>query len=364
MKIGIDISSIIYGTGVSVYTKKLIENLLKIDQKNEYLLYGGSMRRMVELKREINGFRSIAYENKMSGRLYPISPTLADIIFNRLHFVKIETLIGKIEVFHSSDWTQPPSSSFKVTTIHDLTPLKYPKISDPKIVFTHKIRFKRVKDEVDRIIVPSKVTANDLKDFGIAEDRIRIIPEAPSERFKKTDKNEIEKMKRKFRISGDYILAVGVSPRKNIRRIIKAHEIISAELGVKLVIVGYPYIGTKQKRGVLYLGHVDQDDMSSLFSGAKAFVYPSLYEGFGIPILEAFSTKTPVVTSNIGSMAEVAGNGAVLVDPYNSEAIAEGIIKATKDKETLLKLGSKIASKYSWKKNAELTLQVYDEFNN
>ncbi|KKQ96568.1 MAG: hypothetical protein UT23_C0029G0007, partial [Candidatus Woesebacteria bacterium GW2011_GWA1_39_12] len=107
MKIAIDISQSIYGTGVSWYTRSLVENLLTLDDQNEYLLFGGSLRRLGELRKFAKG------------KYYPIPPSLADFIWNRLHVLPIENLIGEVDVFHSSDWTQPPSKAFKVTTVHD-----------------------------------------------------------------------------------------------------------------------------------------------------------------------------------------------------------------------------------------------------
>lgn len=109
MRICIDVSQIVYGTGVSVYTRNLIQNLLKIDQKNEYVFFAGTLRRKADVLRFVP-----------DAKVFPIPPTLADIIWNRTHVLPIEKLVGKIDVFHSSDWTQPPSNAFKVTTVHDL----------------------------------------------------------------------------------------------------------------------------------------------------------------------------------------------------------------------------------------------------
>src|SRR5258708_24635793 len=105
MKIGIDISQIIYGTGVSVYTQELVSHLLKIDRDNQYILFGGSLRRRKDLKRYTNN-------------VLPLSPTLADLIWNRLHVFNIEKFIGKIDVLHSSDWTEPPTKDRKSTRLN------------------------------------------------------------------------------------------------------------------------------------------------------------------------------------------------------------------------------------------------------
>src|SRR4030042_1899513 len=297
MKIAIDVSQIIYGTGVSVYTRNLVENLLKLDKESEYILFGGSLRRRSELLSILDDFNG----EKLKREVFPIPQTLADYIWNKAHIFPVEKLTGRIDVFHSSDWTQPPSMAFKV------------------------------------------------------------IPEAVDPRCKPAKKRDIERTKRKYRISGKYLLSVGVNARKNTGRIIKAYEKIKGETNMKLIIVGKPFIYLNEPRGVRFLGHVTPDTLPSLYSGADALVYPSLYEGFGLPILEAYVCKLPVVTSNFGSMAEVAGKAAVFVDPYDTYSIAEGVLKAISGKEGFIKKGLAHVKNFSWQKTAKMTLRVYME---
>lgn len=356
MKIAIDISSVIYETGVSVYTKNLVENLLSVDKENEYVLFGGSLRRSGEIKNWLSSL-----QGSFSGKVFLIPPVLANIAWNKLHLFPIEKLLGSIDVFHSSDWAQPPSAAFKITTIHDLVPIKYPKLSSSKIVSVHKSRFRWVKKEVDRVIVPSETTKTDLIKLGVEKRKIVVISEAPDPIFARSKKAAVDELKKRFRIPGKYLLAIGVAPRKNLERIIEAYEKVK-QGGLKLVIVGQSEMQTHQKRGVIMTGHVAKEDMPVLYSGAEALVYPSLYEGFGLPILEAFVCRLPVVTSNFGSMAEVAGKAAVLVDPYSATAIADGIVKAIRDKSKLIKKGMVRVKKYLWKKAAEMTLDVYKEY--
>lgn len=355
MKIGIDISQVIYETGVSWYTRHLVENLLKIDQENEYLLFGGSLRRLSDLERFTKSLKG-----NFKKKFYPFPPTLADFVWNRLHVLAIERLIGKIDVFHSSDWSQPPSKAFKVTTIHDLAPLKFPELSHPQVAATHKRRLELVRRKADRIIVPSEATKRDLAAIGFKRDRISVIPEAPSLVFKKQKKSLINKLKKKYRIYTDYLLAVGVGSRKNTERIIEAFEKVHTR-DLKLIIIGRKTSDFDQKRGVRFTGHVPYEELPVFYSGAKALLYPSLYEGFGLPILEAMACGTPVVTSNISSMPEVAGRAAVLVDPYKVDSIFEGIEEALKSKEGLVKRGAVHVKQFSWEKTARETLKVYNE---
>lgn len=355
MKIAIDASQIIYGTGVSVYTKKLVENLLKIDKSNEYTLFGGSLRRFDELKKYLGSF-----SGKHESKVFPYPPLLADLVWNKLHILPVEKLIGKSDVFHSSDWTQPPSSAFKVTTVHDLIPLKFARYIHPKIVGVHKDRLNWVKKEVDRIIVPSTSAKEDLVEFGVDANKIRVIFE--SNNVTKASRESVEVIKRKYKISGDYILTIGSSFYKNSENVVKAFDLSSTGQDIKLVIIGRQ-TNTKisERRNIRVTGFVNDSDYAALCTGAKAFVFPSLYEGFGIAILDAFACGTPVVTSDVSSMPEVAGDAAILVDPYNIDSIAEGIGRALRGPKGLIEKGFERVKQFSWEETARQTLAVYNE---
>ena len=173
MRIGIDISQIIYeGTGVGKYTRQLIENLLKVDKKNQYVLFFSSLRRRLD-SLFINEFTS----SRVKIRQFKIPPTLLDLLWNRLHILPIDWLIGEVDVFFSSDWTQPPTiKAKKVTTIHDLSVLKFPKEHHSRITAVQKRRLKWVKKECDLIICDSLTTKKDAMGIlGIGEDRLRVI---------------------------------------------------------------------------------------------------------------------------------------------------------------------------------------------
>ena len=356
MKIGIDISQIVYGTGVSTYTENLVRALLLEDRKNEYLLFAGSLRR----KGELDSFFS-SLEGKFESKTLFIPPTLADILWNRLHVLPIERLVGKLDVFHSSDWAQPPSKAFKVTTIHDLVPIRFPQYSHKRIVSAHKARLKWIKEEVNRVIVPSQASKVDLASYGVSKEKIRVISEAPGPIFKPAATSEVAKLKRKYKIPQGFLLVVGLGPRKNTQRIIEAFERARAGLNLKLVIVGRTQERYKLQRGVIFVGHVPAKDLPVFYSGAKALIYPSIYEGFGLPILEAFACKTPVVTSNISSLPEIAGGAAILVDPYEIDSIADGIKIALRRRKGLIAKGLRQVKQFSWQKAAKETLRVYDE---
>ncbi len=355
MKIAIDVSQVVYSTGVSSYTKNLLENLLEIDKQNEYLLFGGSLRRLGDLKK---------FYSKLSGnltyQLLPIPPTLSDILGNKLHYPKIELLIGKMDVYHSSDWVQYPSGAFCVTTVHDLAPILYPELTSKKIVSVHSRRLTWVKKEVDRIIVPTKSIKADLEKNGFGGGKIRVIYEGVDPIYKPTSQAATNDIKKKYQITGDYLLSVGVNKRKNTGSIIKAFKSLKKK-SLKLVIVGHKYSDAIEGEGVIYTGHVPDYGMPSLYSGASALVFPSFYEGFGLPILEAFACHCPVVTSNVSGMNEVAGNAAILVNPKSVDAITKGILAALDNKESLVEKGLKRVKGFSWERAAKETLEVYKE---
>ena len=356
MKIGIDISQIVYDTGVSAYTKALVKALLAIDQENQYTLFGGSARLLPVLNDYVNSL-----QGNPEKKVFPIPPTLADWLFNILRFPPIETLIGQVDVFHSSDWTQPKTSAAKVTTVHDLAPLRFPRETHPRIVAVHKRRLDLVKKEVDLVIVPSDATRDDLVDFGVGAEKIRVIPEAPTIIKQKATPEEIEAVKKKYKIDDQYLITVGVGKRKNTKRLIKAFENARVGRNLKLVLLGRNDLGYPEERGLRFTGHVTKEEYSALVSGAEALVYPSLFEGFGLPILEGFAAGVPVVTSNVSSLPQVAGEGAVMVNPYEVDSITEGIKEALKNPKKLIQRGSKRLQDFSWEETARKTLAVYNE---
>lgn len=355
MRVAIDLTQIIYGTGVSHYRENLVKNLLKLDTQNKYILYGGSLRRKKELEEKM---RSLGSNSEI--KVFPFPPRLANLVWNKLHIFPIEKLIGKVDLVHTSDWAEPPTKINKITTIHDITPIKFPRLTPKIILQTHKERLKWVLKESKIIIVPSICTKNDLVELGFDEERIKVIPEAPN--FEKSSEKQVKIVKKKYGIHENYIIAIGTNPRKNLKRIIEAYYLSNAGRNLKLIVVGdKANLKLDIKRGVRFIGYVSDSDLGALLTGSKALIFASLYEGLGVPILDAFNCEVPVVTSNIGSMLEVSGDAAVLVDPYNVNSIAGGIEEALNKPKTLIDKGLKRVKDFSWEKNARETLKVYKE---
>ena len=178
MKIGIDVSQIVHeGTGVAQYTQNLVESLLKIDKKNEYILFGGSLRK----KKVLSGYLAQFENNKnVTVKTFYLPPLFLEFLWNKLHILPVEKLIGKIDVFYSSDWLQPPTKAKKVTILHDLIVYKYPESFQQKgghnIVVNQKRRLGWVKRECDMIICDSEATKKDAMEIlGIVEKRLKVI---------------------------------------------------------------------------------------------------------------------------------------------------------------------------------------------
>lgn len=358
MKIAIDLSQIIYGTGVSHYRENLVKNLLKIDTSNEYLLFGGSLRQIQNLKFKIQNL--IQNSKLVKSKFFPIPPRLADVIWNKLHILPIEKLIGKVDVIHTSDWAEPPSNLSKVTTIHDLIALKFTKLTPKIITETHAQRLKWVGKESKRIIVPSNQTKADLVQLGFDVQKICVIYE--SNNFSKVGSDKVKLVKAKYSLHEDYLITIGTNPRKNIKRMVEAYHLSKFGKNLKFVVVGESKdLNLGQERGVRVVGRIPDSDLEALITGSKALLFASIYEGFGAPILDGFNCEVPVVTSSVGSMKEVAGDGAILVDSYDVNSIAEGIEEALSKPKTYITKGLKRAKAFSWQKCAKETLEVYKE---
>lgn len=357
MNIGIDISQIVYETGVSVYTENLVSALIKYTN-DSYVLYGGSLRRQAYLRE----FGERVKGHSVRSVISPLSPSLAHKLFNAPYSPYIDWFIGKLDVWHSSDWTQPRTKAYSVTTIHDLAPLLHPDLTPKAVTTVHQTRLHFVQKRADAIIVPTHAVAKDLAANGFEESKIRVIPEATDPIYTPQSLEAVTRVREKYGIAEPYFLGIGVGKRKNTARIVKAFEEFSKKHnGYTMVFTGRASATRAREKDVKYLGHVEKGDLPALYTGAEAIVYPSLYEGFGLPILEGFACQAPVITSALGSMEEVSKGAALLVDPYHASSIANGMKDIIKNRSTYIKKGNAVAKTYSWQATAQLTHDVYLE---
>lgn len=359
MKIAIDISQAIYGTGVSVYTKNLAASLIKLFPDDEFVLFGGSLRRKQELI-------SLAKKLKGTPKIYPFPPTFMDLIWNSLHILPVEKLIGPVDIIHTSDWTEPPSRLPKITTVHDLIPFKFPQTTTESIRNTHKKRLAWVMRESDKIIAVSQSTKEDLISvLKIPADKIVVIPEGVEERYSPQSIDIQEIIKNRYKINEDFIFTLStLEPRKNQARLIKAFQLVKETYPhLQLIIGGRTGWGEipAAVEGVSMPGYIPDSDLPGLYSGCLAFVLPSIYEGFGLSPLQAMACGASVAVSNTSSLPEVVGEAGVLFDPESVESIAAGIIEAIKNRGKLKEKSLAQASKFTWEKTARETYKVYQE---
>lgn len=371
MKIGIDISQIIYGTGAANYIKNLCKNLLKIDSSNEYVLFGAALRgypKLKEIQKTLENYTNVKF------KILPIPNFIIEVLFNRLRFFPIEKFIGVVDIFHSSDWTQPKVKSKttkKITTVHDMIPFLFKSSVHPKIVSTHNRRLQLVKKEVDMVMADSKTTKEDLIKFlEIPEGKIKVVYLAPSEEFKAADEAKVNEVLSKYKIKKPYILSVATQePRKNIQKLLDAFEQIQKRRPeLYLVLTGKYGWGPRLRasENVIWTEYVPDEDLIALYTGCRVFAYPSLYEGFGLPILEAMACGAPVVTSNNSSMAEIAKDAAILIDPRSHTQLVRAIEMVLdlnmENYQKMVAASIKRAGEYTWEKTARETLDAYQKF--
>jgi glycosyltransferase involved in cell wall biosynthesis len=254
------------------------------------------------------------------------------------------------DVLHCPTFRGPARSSTPlVVTVHDLAVLRHPEAFNRWTRTYSRVTVPRVVRAAARVIAVSDFTKREVVEMiGVEESRIRVVPNAAGDAFAPNG----------ARTDGDYVLAVGtLEPRKNLPRLARAARLADVELRV----AGAPGWGSVDVEGATFLGFVPDDELARLYRGALCVAYPSLYEGFGIPVLEALACGAAVVTSAGTAMAEVANGAAVLVDPRDEESIAAGIREAIARRDELGRKGPEVAGAYSWARSAEQTAAVYRE---
>jgi len=287
---------------------------------------------------------------------------------------------NKIDIFHSPNHLLPLFYKGKtIVTVHDLIPFTLPEVYGFWYPAYLRLLFPPTLKKADTIIAVSQTTKNDLLSlFDIKEEKIKVIYNGLDANFKLIeDRNLLEKKRQYLNLPEKFILFVGtVEYRKNLKRLLHAFGGLAKKenLSHKLVIAGKFGIGSNEifrtvnslgiQEKVVFLNYVSYDLLPFLYNLADIFIYPSLYEGFGLPVIEAMACGTPVITSNCSSLKEIAEGYALLVDPYKPEDITEKIELLLHDENTrreLIKKGLRRSQIFSWEKTAERILEAYDE---
>ncbi|MFH0924109.1 MAG: glycosyltransferase family 1 protein [bacterium] len=356
MKIGIDIQSTLGNkTGLGYYTSNLVQQLVKIDQENEYVFFNNGRQ---------NDLR-----------------TLKGLFWDQVS-LPFKAKNKKVDLIHKPAFSAPVLSHCKVVmTLHDLISIRFPENNR----FVSGIYWRKwlpyTAKKVEFIITVSRYSKDEILDtLKIPDEKIEVIYEGiDTQKYRILESSkQLMNFKDKYKIDSKFILYVGsIERRKNINSLIKAFKILKQENKTdrKLVLVGkrtnyadelfQEIKGLLLEKEVIYLGYVKEKELPIIYNLAEVFVYPSLYEGFGLPILEAMACGAPVVASKATSIPEVVGDAGLLIDATNVEELANAINLVITDDDLrtqLVEKGLKQVDKFSWERTARETLDVYSRF--
>lgn len=358
--------------GIGRYVRELVRALAAEDTATPYRLFvaGASPAELPS-----------AYGPNFEWRPTRVTPLWFARLWHRLQVpFPVEFFTGRVDLFHATDFTLPPTlpGTRTLLTVHDLSFVRAPETSTPVLKrYLDRVVPRSVR-RATHVVADSRATRDDLIEFyGTAPDKITVLYSGVEARFVPVSDPVIRRAAReKYAIPPDapYILSIGtVQPRKNYARLIEALARLSPACSdMHLVIAGgrgwlespiYQAVDVFRLRDrVHFTGFVDDADLPSLYSDAVCLAYPSLYEGFGFPVLEAMACGTPVITSNISSLPEVAGDAALLIDPYDVQALADALERVLGDsrlRDQLVEQGHRQVQKFSWKRTAQELRNIY-----
>ncbi|MDH2335629.1 glycosyltransferase family 4 protein [Clostridium perfringens] len=368
MKICIDgrAATLYRGTGIGNYTYEIINNLHQIDFLNEYNILTPEASSLKLPKKNNFNYLSASTNDKK----------------NFWEFINTqnpkENIIGDIyHIPQNGIGFSKPRDIKTVITLHDIIPMKMPDTVSETFLKIFNENIQNILDNSDGIITVSNFSKEDIsKTFSYPKEKIFVTHLAAEEIYTPLNKfHSSQYLKKHYGIDRDFLLYVGgFSPRKNILGLIEAFNLVknSYKRDLKLVIIGTkgPSYEIYRKKvdelnlssSVIFTGFIPIDDMPIFYSASKALVYPSFYEGFGLPPIECMACGTPVIASNLTSMPEVCQDAALLVDPYDVDEIKENILTLLNNHKfysLMIYKGLSHSSKFNWKKTAYNTLEVY-----
>jgi len=345
--------------GVSLYTANLLQRLLGMSG-HDYTLFGNSSGgRWPDDLPDRSGSVSHAL-SRYPNRLLNLSLTL----FGR---PRIEELAGDADLVFMPNLNFAATRLPSVVTVHDLSFVRYPEFFSPKQRLWHRlVRPDRLLRQAAAVVAVSEHTRTDLTEtYGVPPERIRVVHPGVSAAYRPMAPEETAEVRQRHGLSGPYLLFLGcLEPRKNVIGIIRAYDRLKA--GIDLVIAGgrgwlFKDIFREADRArrrdrIRFLGYVPEADKPALLNGATAFVYPSFYEGFGMPPLEAMACGTPVIASHGSSLGEVVGDAGLLVDPYRTDGLREAMARMLEDgplRANLRARGLERAHRFGWDDSAK-----------
>ena len=377
MRIGLDgIPLLTPKTGVGRYTFELASALTRLAQPPELVFfYGTSWSRRLKQTGVTNTGGSYETLRNAVSRLVPA----ASKKWIRQQILKIGIMRYRPDLFHATNYVASSFDGPLVVTVHDLSFLRYPETHPPERLAWLSDGLPDTLRRAGRIIVDSRFIKDELISLlDVQRERIAVVYLGVSQDYKSRD-NEVLALKLKeFDLEPKgYILSVGtLEPRKNILSLLQAYELLPDSLKARwpLVVVGMR--GWKDKdisKGmdallssgrIRALGYVLMDKLPAVYAGAALFVYPSVYEGFGLPPLEAMASGVPVIASNRASLPEIVGNAGMLIDPEDIESLAqviESLLDDQRKREQMARMGLQQAKGFTWKACAEKTFRVYED---
>jgi len=383
MRIGIDALSVGNRSGSGFYTRKLVENLLDIDRRNEYVILWPKGLDELPPPRAANAkiipVRSFnPVSRSVRGRLAFSPASAGQLRVNVFHFpASVGPFLGPLEAMAIVVGAMPQRRVRTVVTVHDLSFVRHPECFGLFRRQYYRAAIGHGARVADTVIADSMSARADLIEIaGVPPERVCVVPLGVDPDLRPVrDEHALESVREKYALPDRYLLFVGtIEPRKNVVRIIESFASIADRIPHDLVIAGrkgwkYDDVFRSAHRShvesrVHFAGRIAEEDIAALYSQAEVFVWPSLYEGFGLPVVEAMACGVPVVTSNRSSLPEVVGNAALLVDPLCSEEIAQAIMRVIDDaplRGELIAKGFVRASELTWRRTASSTLLVYEQ---
>ncbi|MBN1900145.1 glycosyltransferase family 4 protein [Candidatus Sumerlaeota bacterium] len=375
MKIGIDASCLLTRrTGIGYFTQNLLQEMLLLNSPHKFNIFMNSLRHPVPLL-------PILDKNNVRIRHYRIPGPLLVNAWRYLRFPPIELFTGFVDVFHSTTGYLPPQIRGKrVATVYDLFFIRHPELCDKLGGKYFAGIFPKTLPHYDHIIVPSNATKHDLLNLiDVSEEKISVIyGGVDQQKFHViSDQSLLETVREEYCLPRNYIMSVStIEPRKNIEGLLIAYRHLKEILynPPKLVIVGQEGWDSRRIKGlarqhnlgqdVIFTGYVPEEHLPLLYNAALLFVYPSLWEGFGLPVLEAMACGAPCLVSTTPALLEITGDAAATTDPYNYYEIAERIkdlITSHRERDEFLQRGLLRVHKFSWALTAQKTLRVYEK---
>lgn len=376
MRIGIDYTSAArQRAGIGRYTRELVAALLSLEGSHQYTIFvaAGGLKD--------DDWRTELQHRDVRLRTLPLSDDWLARLWHRLRLpIPVEVVTGPLEVFYSPDFALPPTvgSTRTLLTVHDLSFMHHPGAFVPSLQRYLERVVPRSIYRADLVLADSAHTRADLTTlFDVSPEDVKVIYPGVDSRFQpEPEPGERDRLRERYGIGDEpYVLSVGtLQPRKNYVRLIEGFIQFQAEMGptARLLIAGgrgwlYDNILAEAQRheSVRLLGFVEDKDLPALYRGASLFAFTSLYEGFGLPVLEAMACGTPVVCSNTSSLPEVAGDSALLVDPHSPDELTEAMIRAFGEEglqEEMADRGLAQAARFTWERSARQLLDVIECF--